>query len=207
MPDLENLKRDLLALDPKEFYMKHIIKSYNWYFSEYLKVPTEELVDKMDFFKEIVSSGLCTHFHSIQIVGSAKTGYSLSPRKVLRPFHDEVPGTRSSDIDIAIISQKLFENYWEKTRHVKSIQYKPCFSQLTQSIFRGYINEKELIEIQQISREWNELIDPINVTLQDKLGFIHPITYRVYRSWEDLEAYQLGGILKTKRTLEECKHV
>ena len=207
MPEQENLKTDLLTLDPKEFYMKHIIKSHNWYFSEYLKVPAEDLVDKMDFFKEIVSSNLHINFHNLQIVGSAKTGYSLSPKKVLRPFHDEIPGIPPSDIDIAIVSQKLFENYWEKARHIKGIQYQPYYLNLTKSIFRGYINDKDLVEIGGVSREWDELIDPINVTLQDKLGFIHPITYRVYRSWEDLEDYQLGGILKAKRTLEGSEHV
>lgn len=207
MPDQKNLKTDLLTLDPKEFYMKHIIKSHNWYFSEYLKIPAEDLVDKMDFFKETVSSSLCINFHSLQIVGSAKTGYSLSPKKVLRPFHDEIPGIPPSDIDIAIVSQKLFENYWEEIRHIKGIQYRPYYLYLTRSIFRGYINDKDLVEIHEVARKWNELIDPINVTLQDKLGFIHPITYRVYRSWEDLEDYQLGGILKAKRALEGDEHV
>ena len=207
MPAQENLKIDLLTLDPKDFYMKHIVKSHNWYFSIYLQIPADELVDKMDFFKEIVSSNLDINFHNLQIVGSAKTGYSLSPQKVLRPFHDEVPGVPPSDIDIAIVSQKLFEYYWEKARHVKRIQYQSYYSNLTKSIFRGYINDKDLVEISGISREWDALISPINVALQDKLGFVHPITYRLYRSWDDLEDYQLGGISRAKRALEENENV
>ena len=207
MPEQENLKSDLLSLDPKDFYMKHIVKSNNWYFSSYLQIPTNELVDKMDFFKEIVSSNLGINFHSLQIVGSAKTGYSLSPKKVLRPFHDEVPGVPPSDIDIAIVSQKLFEHYWERARHVKRIQYQPYYLNLTKSIFRGYINDKDLVEIRGVSREWGDLVSPINVALQDKLGFVHPITYRLYRSWDDLEDYQLGGISRAKRALEENEDV
>ena len=31
---------------------------------------------------------------------------------------------------------------------------------------------------------------------------VHPITYRIYRSWEDLEEYQIIGIEKTKKYLE-----
>ena len=96
--------------------MKHIVKSYNWYFSDYLRVPQNEIVDRMDYFKEIVSSYFGISFHSLQIVGSAKTGYSLSPQKVLRPFHDEIPGEPSSDIDIAVISEKLFLGFWDKLR-------------------------------------------------------------------------------------------
>ena len=42
------LKKDLMTLEPEEFYFKHIVKSRNWYFSEYLHIPPEEIVDKMD---------------------------------------------------------------------------------------------------------------------------------------------------------------
>ena len=66
-----------------------------------------------------------------------------------------------------------------------------------------YINEKDLQKVQGLCEEWAELVRPINVALQDELGFIHPITYRVYRSWEDLEEYQIIGISKARRSLEE----
>ena len=79
------LQADLLSLNPQEFYLKHIVKSHNWYFSDYLHIPQDEIVDKMDYFKEIVSTELKISFHSLQIVGSAKTGYSLSPRKLFKP--------------------------------------------------------------------------------------------------------------------------
>ena len=97
------LKEDLLTLDPKAFYLKHIVKSHNWYFSDYLHFAPDEIVDKMDFFKEVVSTNLGINFHSMQIVGSAKTGYSLSPKKVLQPFHNRDGKIDSSDIDIAVI--------------------------------------------------------------------------------------------------------
>ena len=198
------LKSDLLLLNPKEFYLKYIVKSYNWYFSDYLQVPQNQLVDKMDSFKEIVSSYFGVTFHSLQIVGSAKTGYSLSPRKVLRPFHDEIPGEPSSDIDIAVISEKLFQGFWDKLRKVKGIwKDRVYYNHLTESIFRGYINEKDLLKIEGPREELEAIISPANMALQDKLGFIHPITYRLYRSWDDLEEYQIIGIAKAKRALEE----
>ena len=65
------LKADLLSLEPKDFYFKHIVKSHNWYFSDYLHFEPTELVDRMDCFKEIVSKRLDVNFHNIQIVGSA----------------------------------------------------------------------------------------------------------------------------------------
>ena len=39
--------------------------------------------------------------------------------------------------------------------------------------------------------------------LQDKLGFIHPVTYRIYRNWDDLQEYQIIGISNARRVLEE----
>lgn len=201
------LKEDLLRLDPKVFYLKHIVKSHNWYFSDYLQFTPDEIVDKMDFFKEVVSTNLGINFHSMQIVGSAKTGYSLSPKKVLQPFHNRNGNVDSSDIDIAVISERLYLHFWTLLRNTKGIYNKYYYQYLTASIFRGYINEKDLQKIEGIREEWDELVSPINVALQDKLRFEHPITYRIYRSWEDLEEYQLIGITKAKAALEVKENV
>ena len=56
--------------------------------------------------------------------------------------------------------------------------------------------------INGLQEEWTAIVDPINIQLQDKLRFEHPITYRIYRSWEDLEEYQIEGIKKAKHQLE-----
>lgn len=204
MAEQEILKSDLLSMEPREFYFKHIVKSHNWYFSDYLHFSPTEVVDRMDYFKEIVSTKLNINFHNVQIVGSAKVGYSLSPEKLFTPFHDERPDKPSSDIDIAIISERLYQKFWDELRHVKKIRYMQAYyNHLTESIFRGYINEKDLLKVQDLRIEWEELTRPINVMLQDELGFVHPITYRVYRSWDDLEEYQIIGISKARRSLEE----
>ena len=127
----------------------------------------------------------------------------MSPLKLFSPFHDEYPDKPSSDIDIAIISEQLYKKFWDELRKAKKIRYnRVYYNHLTESIFRGYINEKDLIKVDGICDEWESLIQPINVVLQDNLGFVHPITYRVYRSWEDLEEYQLIGISKAKKYLE-----
>ena len=88
MIDAEMIKADLLSLDTRDFYIKYIVKSKYWYFSDYLEVPGDEVIDVLDRFKEIVSEHFHISFHSLQLVGSAKTGFSLSPNKILTPFHD-----------------------------------------------------------------------------------------------------------------------
>ena len=164
------LRNDLKSLDPKDFYLKHIVKSHNWYFSDYLHIPQDELVDRMDFFKEIVSTKMNINFHSLQIVGSAKTGYSLSPKKLLKPFHDETPGVPSSDIDIAIISDRLFQSFWGELRKKKGLWNQHYYGQLTESIFRGYINDKDLLKIPGPRERLEGLVNPINMTLQELQG-------------------------------------
>ena len=120
----------------------------------------------------------------------------------ITPFHDGDDTQKSSDIDIAIISESLYQYYWNKMRQTEKIQYKRFYQQLTASIFRGYINDKVLMEIPPIRTEWLSVVAPINKLLQDELMIVHPITYRIYRSWEDLEEYQIIGIEKTKKNLE-----
>ena len=51
----------------------------------------------------------------IYIVGSAATGFSLSPTKPGRPFQRLSPGTsRASDIDVALVGRRLFDEAWEQ---------------------------------------------------------------------------------------------
>lgn len=141
------------------------------------------------------------------MVGSAKTGYSLSPKKVLQPFHNEDFGKESSDIDIAIVSERLFAYFWDKLRQTRGIYNQYYYRFITGSIFRGYINDKNLQKIDNIREEWDDMISPINLMLQDKLRFEHPITYRIYRSWDDLEEYQMLGINKARIALEGKENV
>ena len=98
--------------------------------------------------------------------------------------------------------------FWDKLRHIKGIQYKQYYyNHLTASIFRGYINEKDLLQIKGPCEDWDAMISPINVLLQDRIGFEHPITYRLYRNWDDVEEYQIIGISKAKAILEGDRDV
>ena len=197
------IKTDIMQMDAREFYIKYIIKTNNWYFAEYQQTKADELIDKMDQFKEIVSNCFGVSFHSAQIVGSAKLGMSLSPNKPFRHFVDKAcdGNQKESDIDIAIISNSLFAEIWDKIREERKKTAIPKYTTITKSIFRGYINDKEFKELDGLRKDWAEKISKCNILLQGELSIIHPISYRIYRSWEDLEEYQLDGITKTKEVL------
>ena len=208
MEQFVSIEKDLLELDPRDFYVKHILKTPNWYFSKYLCISDDEIIDKLDTFKEIVSTNLGVSFYGVQIVGSAKVGYSLAPDKVLKPFNDGIPGKDSSDIDVAVVSERLYNHFWDALRSLREVYYETYYyTKISRSIYKGYIDEKSLIHFDKIKPEWNSMIVPTNILLQDKLSFVHPITYRIYRSWEDLEDYQIYSISQANTFLQRGSDV
>ena len=106
------------------------------------------------------------------------------------------------DIDIAIVSERLYQKYWDMLRGVQGIWYKVYYDKLTRALFKGYIDGHYLEKIDGIREEWSMMTGPANKELQFHLGIIHPITYRIYRYWDDLQEYQLTGIKKAKAALE-----
>lgn len=204
MTDFDMLRKDLILLSPEEFYVKHILKSHNWYFSEYLKIPKDQLIDKMDAFKEIISKKFGISFHNVQIVGSAKVGYSLSPSKLFVPFQPD-----QSDIDIAIVSEKLYSHFWESFRKLQgrfAVYNTNHYIYIAKSIYRGFINEKDLKCFPEIKKDWISKSSPANLILQDKMNFEQEITYRIYRSWDDLEEYQLSSITTARKRILEGEY-
>jgi hypothetical protein len=192
---VETIKNDLKQLKEKEFLIKYLLKSDNWYFSEYQSKSELDSVTQMDILKEILNKSIGVAFHNILMVGSGKIGCSLSPNKEFKKFDD---GDENSDIDIAVISSKLFDYLWEKIRTEYSIKYIYQYEKITSSIFRGFINEHNFKNIDEIRPEWNARIDNTNKSLQKHLSIYHHVNYRIYRSWEDLEAYHILGIRKLK---------
>ncbi|SDX43257.1 hypothetical protein [Paenibacillus sp. PDC88] len=201
---LQEIKRDLEQLDVRHFYMKYIVKSYNWYFSEVLNIPETELLQIIDEFKDIVSSNIGVSFNNVMMVGSGKVGYSLSPKKNFKSFQQNSESDNKSDIDIAVISQDLFKYFWDLYRKAYSVKYNRVYSFISREIYRGYINERNLREIEACRKEWNNLCNNSNRLLRTKLYLKHDITYRIYRSWEDFEEYNLNSIesMKEKVTID-----
>ncbi len=193
---VEELKR----LSPSEFYMKYIVKSYNWYFENHLNEGDSNTIEKIDFFKEIVTKNFGISFHSVQMVGSAKIGFSLAPGKALREFIKDPmdDSNKSSDIDLAIISNSLFEDIWREIRKYKSTYLMKNYKKIASSIFLGYLNDKDFLDLEDFNSPVKRLILETNKELIDELSIMHPISYRIYRSWEDLEDYQLNSITKAR---------
>lgn len=194
----EQIITDLKTLDSRNFYKKYIVKSNNWYLSNVLNIPEENIVDAIDTFRDIVSTNLQVSFNSIMMVGSGKIGYSLSPSKNLKPFTLNPTDSIKSDIDIAIIASDIFEYFWKLFRKAYSLQNKHLYRYISRGIYRGYINDKSLKNINLCYSKWIDLSRNSNKNLQSQLYFRHEISYRIYRSWEDFEEYNLESIEELK---------
>lgn len=200
---IDEIKNDLLSFDTKQFYMKHIVRSDNWYFENVLDIPQDRIISAVDDFKIIVSEAMGISYNSIMMVGSGKTGYSLSPQKCLKQFTIEPTALNKSDIDIAIISLPIFDKLWKEFRKAYNVTNKRYYSYISREIYRGYINDKNINLIEPCRLFWKGLSIESTRMLKQNMYFKHEISYRVYRSWEDFEEYNLESINLLK---EEVKN-
>ena len=191
---IDTIKSDVVALSTKDFLIKYLLKSDNWYFSEYLGLDSYMSIKRMECLKEILNDKLGVAYHNVLMVGSGKIGYSLNPFKKFKAFDED------SDIDIAIISIKMFNELWAKIR-LASTEEHIFYNSITSSIFRGFINEKHFSNIAFARQYWNNQILDLNRCIQEDVGIQHQINYRIYRSWEDLEDYHINGINALKNNI------
>lgn len=197
---LDAIKRDVQKLDSRQFYLQYILRSDNWYFENILKHPVSNISKISDDFRMTISESMGISFNSIMIVGSGKIGYSLSPtEKMFAPFCvKEKDGRKVSDIDVAIISSDLYLKFWGLFRKVYSPKYSYVYKNIYTEIYRGYINEKNIQNVDECRKVWLNISSNSKKMLADKLFIQHEITYRIYRSWEDFEEYNLKNIEKIK---------
>lgn len=121
----------------------------------------------------------------ISMVGSARLGYSLAPKKFGKALNPE------SDLDLFIVDKKLFDDCiaaaqrWRDDVIAGRATYRKIpFDNLKKVAESGYINPKyipEKNEYQPISR--------IRVAVRnaqrklEKLGYHHELSARIYMSW------------------------
>lgn len=205
---VDELKEDIKSLSERDFYLKYIVRSENWYFENVLGYSKDKLTTISDDFRMTISEELGISFNSIMIVGSSKIGYSLSPRKLFSPFSVDGATRAASDIDVAIISSKIFNEFWSLFRKNYSSKYYVAYygtdvgirhkSGIHCEVFRGYINEKSISQVDECRKAWNILCGESKKKLYDKLFIKNEVTYRIYRSWEDFESYNLINIAEIK---------
>lgn len=185
----EEVIEDINKLDTESIYKKYLLGQEVWYFKQ--KDPAKYL-QTYDDFKHYVANSLGINFNNISIVGSAKTGVSLSPDKEFKTFDDD------SDLDLVLVSPTLFYKFWDAYldlyREKKSFGYKF----VTSNIFRRFISIKRPDPNHLTFKNWIEKVEKFNKDYQVLFNIECDINYRIYDSWESVEKYHFKGIDELK---------
>lgn len=191
-----DVKKDANILDQDAFFQKYFCSDYNWYIEEYLGHGTADSSRIVRQYKAIVAAGLGSHRDYVFMTGSAKLGFSLSPpkpdkpSKLFQPFNDDESVRKVSDLDITVVSESIFVEYWDLYRKSYKQLYESTYKEhIYNEIYRGFINEDNVKEIDGCRTKWNKRIAPIRASLKKELLFRHEVNFRIYRNIGDYKDY------------------
>ena len=153
----------------------------------------------------------------VTIIGSARIGYSLSP-----PPAYGTPFGSNSDLDLAVVSRKLFEGLagvfaqWKadveagrenpKSAH-EHVFWEANLSDLPSNIKNGFIDSHKLPNRYELAIKVNQTKWMIAEKLKQTLSLDHNLraSIRVYRDWDAFYSRQLINLRASLKKLPEAK--
>jgi hypothetical protein len=102
----EALIAQLKELTPSDFASRNLLDRIPWLFSD-----RHQYID----WKASIAAELEVDPYMLIVVGSAGLGFSLSPNKHFAPFGPH------SDIDVAVVSQRHFDEAWRWLRGLRAV--------------------------------------------------------------------------------------
>lgn len=179
-----------------DFVDKHILNRRPWIFGS---------DQEYSQWKQDIRKALGPIADQVTIVGSAATGYSLSPLKICRPFRQlDVKSQDVSDIDFAVIDSKIFEDAWGTIVELdRSGRYRVADEdkqKIRSDVYWGYISGSVLPRGTTAATRVLEI--------RSTLGRHPPlrgykINCRVYRRRVDLSGYHVSSVRRAKAALAE----
>jgi hypothetical protein len=145
--------------------------------------------------KETIATKFDIHPIEVVVVGSAKLGFSIVPKKRYRAFND------NSDIDVAIVSGKLFDAFWimvyEYWRRLPD-PYWAGGGEFQKYLFRGWIRPDKLPKSPAFPERdsWWEFF---RVLARSRRFGKYGIAAGLYKSWHFLETYQEICVARCKQ--------
>lgn len=149
-------------------------------------------------WRHLVATELGVDPMAVQLVGSARLGYSINPKKNFRKFHKE------SDLDIAVISPELFDKAWGELREIiEDVHFSQKKNYLRKLVFEECIALDIVLPRLSFGERWSRSRD---LFIQDLGGSFRScqVNYRLYRSHGSLRSYQVKSVnIARDRAIEE----
>lgn len=198
---LQSFKLELLSNKPEYFLRKNIIfGDSHW-------------LESTDYYelKQEIATNFNVHPTCVFMVGSGKLGFSLSEKDIIDKETNKIKETKprfrtfsdESDIDIAIVSPILFNDYWRQVfKYSQQKPYWPKQKPFKGHMFEGWMRPDQLppsVGKFQVQKNWFEYFSEL--TASGKYGDL-TIAAGLYNDWEFLENYQLKSINECRASLE-----
>jgi hypothetical protein len=137
---------------------------------------------------------------SLLVVGSAGVGFSLAPLKEFSEF------SQGSDIDVAVVSQRYFEEAWKWLRELGpakrltkgSLEYDMLAWHRKNLVFDGAIATERLLSRLPFGARWRSGLGRAGKR-EPTIG--RDIKVRLYRDFQSLRAYHVNNITELKLKL------
>jgi hypothetical protein len=155
--------------------------------------------EKYFHFKNLLSKRLEVHTNNIEIIGSAKLGFSLNQEKLGEPF-----GIKS-DIDVAIISNRLFEHAWSELISIKDEKWLDLrrkerlnLIECQSDVYWGYIRPDKVPIGTAFSKWWWGIFEELSANTDYEKRRVRG---RLFKSWERAQECYCASIQNVLKSL------
>lgn len=152
-------------------------------------------------FRNTIAKNFNIGFHEVFIVGSAKLGYS---------YHKDSVFSMESDIDVVIVCENLFDEFYEqicefqytvdKGRFVLNQYEKDRYNQFLYYMAKGWIRPDKIPErfkLKQIKNEWFSFFKSISYG-KSSVGD-YKVSGGLFKNYKFLERYYTSSLMSIKK--------
>lgn len=175
---IRSFREEMAVLSPVEMIRKHIIHG------ECAVMSTEKYFE----LRSEIAQKYDVHPNEVLVVGSSKLGFSIAPTKRYRHFAE------TSDIDVVIVSSKLFDQIWKAVhKYWDHGGYWERSDQFKTYLFQGWIRPDKLPPAAtfEMANDWWQFFNYLSSTRKYS---VYKVAGALYRDWYFLEAYQLRSV-------------
>lgn len=151
-------------------------------------------------FRDSIARHFDIGFHEVLILGSAKLGYS---------YHKESVFSSESDIDVALVNEKLFESYYinicnyqydlENGKDTPRQEERREFNQFLHYLIKGWMRPDmlpERLKIRSMKEGWFEFFK--SISYDNCLAGNYKVSGGLFKNYYYLEKYYTESLIKIK---------